>query len=161
MTKQTRHDEQYVELAAAPEAVYRYLADFTSQLDWADHVVDVERPAAGFVVGASFTTAGRTPADHRRLRITALQPPMRIAWEAEGPRGVEQLEFLLLPASDGRTSLARRVTVDAGGRLRRLLGGGARIDRLAEANRACLDRIKTAMEAAVPLDAEPGGQRGL
>jgi len=152
MPRLTRQDEQYVEVAAPPDAVYRYLADFTSQMDWAEHVVDVERPAPGFVVGATFTTAGRTPEEHRRLLITALQPPMRIAWDSHGPRGVEQIEFLLLPASNGRTSLARRVTVEAGGRLRRLLGGRQRIDRLAEENRACLDRIKAAVEASVRLE---------
>lgn len=153
MPKQMWQDEQYVEVAAPPDAVYRYLADFTSQLDWAEQVVDVERPAAGFVVGAAFTTAGRTPEDHRTLRITALQAPMRIAWESEGGQGVEQLEFLLLPASKGRTSLARRVSIDAGGRLRRLLGGRRRIERLTEENRACLDRIKRAIEASIRLEA--------
>lgn len=154
MPKQTWQDEQYIEVAAPPDAVYRYLADFTSQLDWAEHVVDVERPPAGFVVGAAFTTAGRTPEDHRTLRITALQPPMRIAWESDGgDAGHEQLEFLLLPAPKGRTSLARRVTVDAGGRLRRLLRGGRRIGRLTEENRACLERIKRAIEASIRLEA--------
>lgn len=144
-------DEQYVEVDAAPEVVFRYLADFGSQVDWAEGVVDVERPAGGFVVGAGFTTAGTSAEQHRQLRITALQSPMRIAWESRGPGGVEEWEFLLLPASGGRTSLARRVSTDRGSRLRRLLGGRRRVERLAEENRAGLERVKRAVEATTRL----------
>ncbi|MEZ4553676.1 MAG: SRPBCC family protein [Dehalococcoidia bacterium] len=149
MARRTWQDEQLIEVDAPPDAVYRYLADFGSQVDWSERVVDVERPAAGFVVGATFTTAGRTPEDHRRLRITALQSPMRIAWQAGESRSREDWEFLLLPASKGRTSLARRVTVESGGRLRWLLVEKRRAERLAAENRAGLERIKLAVEASL------------
>mgnify|MGYP000984665006 CR=1 FL=1 len=153
MPEQPWHDEQYVEVDAPPEAVYRYLADFSSRLDWADTVLDVEWPHGGFVVGAEFTTAGPAAADHRRLRITALQAPLRIAWDAEGGPGVEHWEFLLLPASRGRTTLARRVTLDPAGTVRWLLRQRRHAARLAEENRTGLDRLKSSIEAAVRLQA--------
>ncbi|MGE0228334.1 MAG: SRPBCC family protein [Dehalococcoidia bacterium] len=149
MPKRTWQHEQLIEVDAPPDAVYRYLADFGSQVDWSERVVDVERPAGGFVVGATFTTAGPATEDHRRLRITALQSPMRIAWEVGELRSREAWEFLLLPASKGRTSLARRVTIETGGRLRWLLGGKRRAERLAVENETALERIKLAIEASL------------
>jgi hypothetical protein len=145
-------DEQLIEVEAAPDAVYRYLADFGSLVDWTADVVDVERPAAGFVVGAAFTTAGRDAGAHRQLRITALQPPMRIAWESRGAGGIEEWEFLLLPAARGRTSLARRVSFARGGKVSWWLRGRKRAERLAEENRAGLERVKRAIEATVGLE---------
>lgn len=151
---QAWHDEQYTQIDAPPDAVYRYLADFTSHLDWADHVIDVERPEGGaFVVGAAFTMAGPNAEDHRTVRITALQAPMRIAWEAEGEHGTEQWEFLLLPAGKGRTTLARRVTLDPAGTLRWLLRLRRRAARMSAENEACVARIKAAVEASVRLEA--------
>lgn len=146
-------DERYIEVAAPPDAVYRYLADFTSHLDWAEHVVDVERPAGGFVVGASFTIAGATVAHHRTVRITALQSPLRISFEVDAASGREQWEFLLLPAAQGHTTLARRVTLEPAGTVRWLLTQRRRAARLTEENRAGLERIKTAIEGSIRLEA--------
>ncbi len=104
-------DEQHIEIAAAPEVIYRYLADFNRHPGWSLSVTRVEPPAGGkFIVGAEFAMSGAAPGETWACRVMALQAPMRIAWEARGKHALEQWEFLIVPSARA-TTLAQRLTV--------------------------------------------------
>jgi uncharacterized membrane protein len=139
--------EQHIEIATPPDAVYRYLADFTSHLDWSGSVIAIEPPEGGkYVVGGEFVLTGPASRDTRRARVTALQAPMRIAWEASSARVSERWEFLLLPSAAG-TTLALRLSLRTHGTLRWLLRDRWRTRRVALEQRIWLERIKAILEA--------------
>ncbi len=141
-------DEQHIEIAAPPDAIYRYLADFNSHVDWSAGVTRVDPPAGGrFVVGAEFTMAGAVPGETRTGRITALQAPMRIAWETTAERGLGQWEFLVIPVA-GATTLVQRSTLHPRNLLLWLLRDRKRARRLSIDNRTSLSRIKAIIEAS-------------
>jgi len=139
-------DEQHIEIAAPAETIYRYLADFGSQLDWSAGVTSVVLPAGGrFVVGAEFGINHAASNDGYIARITALQAPMRIAWEVTSSRAFEQREFLVIPSA-GPSTLVHRLALLPRSALRWRLRDRWRRGRVSAEHRAELARIKAIIE---------------
>jgi len=154
-------DEQHIEIAAAPEVIYRYLADFNRHPGWSLSVTRVEPPAGGkFIVGAEFAMSGAAPGETWACRVMALQAPMRIAWEARGKHTLEQWEFLIVPSASA-TTLALRLALRPDSRLRWVFRDRRGARRISAENRACLSRIKAILEAGDGREADPGAQPTL
>lgn len=145
-------DEQHIEIAAPPDAIYRYLADFTNHLAWSEVIVGIEPPADGFAVGSEFVLLGASPGDRRAARVIALQAPMRIAWHAQADHSLEEWEFLILPSASG-TTLALKLTLQPSGRLRWLVRDRRRAKRSAARNAVSLAMIKAILEDGGDIEA--------
>jgi hypothetical protein len=140
-------DEQHVEIAAPPDAIYRYLADLSNHPAWSETVVGIEPPAGeGFAVGSEFALLGERPGDRRVARVTALQAPMRVAWHVQSSRASEDWEFLILP-SGSATTLALKLTVAPRRWVRWLAHDRWRTKEMAERNALILAMIKAILEA--------------
>jgi hypothetical protein len=140
------HDEQHIEIAAPAETIYRYLADFGSHLDWSSGVVSVDLPPGGkFVVGAEFAINNATIQHGYSVKITALQVPMRVAWEASTMRALEQREFLIIPSA-GPTTLVHRLALQPRSTIMWRLRDRWSRGRLSAGHRAELVRIKAIVE---------------
>lgn len=146
-------DEQYIEVAAPTDMVFRYLADFEAHPAWSEAVLSVETPAGGdYSVGAEFGLVG-AGGKRRAARVTALQAPMRIAWAATSDDADEEWEFIVLPAK-GATTLGLRLTVQPRKALSWLLRSRWRTADLAERNRTSLAMIKAILEASLADDGD-------
>lgn len=143
-------DEQHIEIAAPPDAIYRYLADFANHLAWSETLVSIESPSDGrLVAGAELVFVGSRPEDRRAVRVTALQAPMRVAWRSKAAHTLEEWEFLIMPASASTTTLALKQTLEPQRRLRWLARDRWRTKRLAMQNAISLAMIKAILEADV------------
>ena len=141
-------DEQHIEIAAPPDVIYRYLADFANHLAWSETLTGIEPPPeARFVAGAEFAFLGERPEDRREVRVTALQAPMRVAWRSSTARAVEEWEFLIMPSSAATTTLAVRQTLEPRQRARWLARDRWRTKELARQNAVSLAMIKAIIEA--------------
>jgi hypothetical protein len=141
------HDEQHIEIGAPAEAIYRYLADFGSQLDWSSGVTSVDLPPGGhFVVGAEFQVNNAHVQHGCSVKITALQAPMRVAWDTTTPRAFQQREFLIIPSA-GPTTLVHKLALQPRSALRWRLRDRWRRSRISSAHRAELAQIKAIVEA--------------
>jgi hypothetical protein len=80
-------------------------------------------------------------------RVTALQAPMRIAWDVTSRRGVEQREFLIIPSA-GPTTLVQRLTLQPRNVLLWRLRDRWRKGRMSLEHRAELARIKAVVEGS-------------
>jgi hypothetical protein len=140
------HDEHHIEIAAPAEVIYRYLADFGSHLDWSSGVTSVDLPAGGtFVVGAEFDINNAAVEHGYSVKITALQAPMRVAWDASTPRALEQREFLIIPSA-GPTTLVHRLALQPRSTLRWRLRDRWRRHQVSSAHYEELGRIKAIVE---------------
>jgi uncharacterized protein YndB with AHSA1/START domain len=101
-----------IDIAAAPETVYRYLADFTRHSEWSMSVATLEQLTPGPIgVGTEFKSSETIPQEFVSFaKITALDAPTRIAWEATDHQVFRtEWEFEISPNAGG-THLAQRVT---------------------------------------------------
>src|SRR6476646_3420916 len=76
--------EESIDIAAPPEEVYRYLADFGRHSEWSMSVAVLEQVTPGPVgVGTEFKATETLPQDLVSFaRITALDEPTLIGWES-------------------------------------------------------------------------------
>jgi hypothetical protein len=101
---------------ASPEATYQYLVDFRRHPEWAQNLSKVIQTSRGPIgVGTTFKTQEGPPPvtlgqklrmmryfilgvlsgakTFSEAKITVLEPPRRIAWQAGVPKGVGYLSF--------------------------------------------------------------------
>ena len=105
-------NEVSIDIAAVPEKVFRYLADFSRHAEWSMSVAQIEQVTPGPPgVGTEFKASETLPQELTTFaRITALEPPTRIAWESTDHHVFRtNWEFEIRPNADG-THLTQRVT---------------------------------------------------
>jgi len=171
-----------VTIAAAPERVYAYLADFPRHREWAQSVVELveERSGDAAGVGRVYRTTERQSWQADRAprapltrgtrgttmcEVRELVPHRRIAWHAwvplPGIRHSGDFAFDLAPAASGGTRLTQTVRLhDAG--LAVLVSRLVFRQNTAKAHaqwQASLHNIKAILEeAAAPVSAGPAGR---
>src|SRR6202162_2385354 len=109
----------YTTTIKAPQAkVFEYLADISRHGEWgsADDRMKIaaEKPGAP-AVGARYQADALLNGKQNKsaVTLTALEPPTRIAFDAEDSNSVFHHEFILTPEGDG-TRVERRVTMTKG-----------------------------------------------
>lgn len=122
------HWQGSVDIAAPPERVYDYLADFPKHCEWAQTLERME-PAQPSMVGARYKTYERQAMQADRpprgplpakgfkgtteCEITELTPNRRIAWKAHPvPIGMgvhAKLAFDIAPSGDNSTRLTQTI----------------------------------------------------
>jgi len=107
-----------VHIIAQQAKVFEYLADVSRHAEWgsADDRMKISAekpgpPAVGARYNADALLNGKQ--NKSAVTITALEPPNRIAFDAEDSDSVFHHEFLLTPEGDG-TRFERRVTMTKG-----------------------------------------------
>jgi len=106
------NNEVSIDIAAPPETVYRYLADFAQHGEWSMSVTTLEQMTPGPIgVGTEFKSTETLPQTFESFaRITALDEPNRIAWESTDYQVFRtNWEFEITPNAGG-THLVQRVT---------------------------------------------------
>lgn len=101
-----------IDINAAPEKVFGYLADFARHGEWSMSVTALEQITPGPVgVGTEFQSRETLPQEFVSFaRITALEAPARIAWESTDHQVFRtNWEFEITPNAGG-THLVQRVT---------------------------------------------------
>lgn len=101
-----------IDIAASPERVFSYLADFTRHGEWSMSVNALEKITPGpIAVGTEFKSHETIPIEFDSFaRITALDAPTRIAWESTDHQVFRTVwEFEIQP-HDGGAHLTQRVT---------------------------------------------------
>lgn len=101
-----------IDIQAPPDKVYAYLSDFTRHGEWSMSVTKIEQLTPGPVrVGTEFKSTETIPIEFESFaRITALEPPARIAWESTDHQVFRtEWEFEFSPKGAG-THLVQRVT---------------------------------------------------
>ncbi len=104
-------NEVSIDIAAAPEKVYRYLADFSRHSEWSMSVTALEQMTPGQVgVGTEFRSSETLPQEFvSYAKITALEAPTRVAWESTDHQVFRtNWEFEISPNAGG-THLVQRV----------------------------------------------------
>jgi uncharacterized protein YndB with AHSA1/START domain len=109
----------YTIIIKAPQAkVFDYVADVSRHGEWgstADAMkISAEKPGPP-AVGARYRADALLNGKQNKstVVITALEPPKRVAFDAEDSNSVFHHEFLLTPEGDG-TRFERRVTMTKG-----------------------------------------------
>ena len=107
-----------VDIKAPQAKVYEYLADVARHGEWgsSDDKMQISSekpgpPAVGSRYSADALLNGRQ--NKSTVVITALEPPKRIAFDAEDSNSVFHHEFILTPQGEG-TRFERRVTMTKG-----------------------------------------------
>ncbi|HZQ08772.1 MAG TPA: SRPBCC family protein [Anaerolineae bacterium] len=101
-----------IDIAAAPEKVFRYLADFARHGEWSMSVTTLEQITPGPIgVGTEFKSSETLPQEFVSFaKITALDAPRRVAWESTDHQVFRtNWEFEISPNAGG-THLVQRVT---------------------------------------------------
>lgn len=109
------NNEVSIDIAAAPEKVFSYLADFARHGEWSMSVKTLEQMTPGPVgVGTEFKSSETIPIEFDSFaQIKALDEPKRIAWESTDHKVFRtNWEFEIIPNSKG-THLVERVTFHA------------------------------------------------
>lgn len=105
-------NEVSIDISAAPEKVFHYLADFSRHSEWSMSVAKIEQVTPGQVgVGTEFKSSETIPQEFVSFaKITALDPPTRFAWESTDHQVFRtNWEFEISPNASG-THLVQRVT---------------------------------------------------
>jgi uncharacterized protein YndB with AHSA1/START domain len=107
-----------VEVKAPPAKVFDYVADISRHGEWGsadDHMkATAEKPGAP-AVGSRYKADGllNGKPNQSTVTITALEPPTRLAFDAEDGNSVFHHEFTFTPAAGG-TRVERHVTMTKG-----------------------------------------------
>jgi uncharacterized protein YndB with AHSA1/START domain len=106
------NNEVNIDIAAPPEKVFGYLADFGRHGEWSMSVSKLEQLTPGPIgVGTEFKSNETIPIEFESFaQIKALDEPTRIAWESTDHKVFRtNWEFELTPNASG-THLTQRVT---------------------------------------------------
>ena len=105
-------NEVSVDIAAAPEKVYRYLADFARHSEWSMSVAKIEQVTPGPIgVGTEFKSSETLPQEFvSYAKITALEAPTRVAWESTDHQVFRTNWEFEISSNAGGTHLVQRVT---------------------------------------------------
>lgn len=138
-----------IEISAPPEQVFHYLSDFARHGEWSMSVASLEQITSGPIqVGAEFKSHETIPIEFDSFaRITALDEPTRIAWEATDHKVFRTVwEFEIRP-NETSTHLTQRVIFypisDMGNEFLPI-----RQPQVEPENLASLGRIKQILESA-------------
>lgn len=136
-----------IDLAAPPEKVFHYLADFTRHGEWSMSVTKLEKITPGPIkVGTEFVSHETIPIEFDSYaQIKALDEPARIAWESTDHKVFRtNWEFEISPVTGG-THLIQRVTFHAISEFgNQFLPERANV--VQEENLASLNRLKAILE---------------
>lgn len=141
--------ESTIEIAAPPDAVYSYLADFSRHPEWSTGVKEMVLVGEGpLAVGKELRATETVPARFTsRARITALEPGRRIAWEAWDGRTIRAYwVFELAPGKNGSTTLVQRARFQPTSLLGRILLAAMRRRQIPGENARSLAQIKANLE---------------
>ncbi len=108
-------NEVSVDIAAPPDEVYRYLADFGRHAEWSMSVAVLEQVTPGPVgVGTEFKATETLPQDLVSFaRITALDEPTLISWESTDYQVFRTQWSIALSPLNGGTHLVQHVRFEA------------------------------------------------
>jgi uncharacterized protein YndB with AHSA1/START domain len=162
-----------IKIQAPVETVYAYLDDFTHHPEWVKNVSKVEQLSPGPArVGTVFKTSGGPPPvapgrkaammaqflfgvlggakSYSEARITALEPPRRIAWRAGIPKGegffnLAEWGFLLEPRGSA-TALTQRFCWQPQNPTAERMVRAAGVDGLQQAVAVSLAELKRRLE---------------
>lgn len=142
-------NEVSTDIAAPIEDVYRYLADFPRHREWSHGVAELTPAGNGTIgVGAEFRASETAPFKLTTFsRLTVLDPPRRIAWEASDGRNMRVRWAFELGAKDGGTHLVQRSRWEPTSLMGRVALNLMRKRQVPKENRQSLVQIKTILEA--------------
>ena len=111
--------EESIDIAAPPDEVYRYLADFGRHAEWSMSVAMLEQVTPGPVgVGTEFKATETLPQDLVSFaRITALDEPTLIGWESTDYQVFRTRWSITLSPRNGGTHLVQHVRFEPIGTL--------------------------------------------
>jgi uncharacterized protein YndB with AHSA1/START domain len=127
--------------------VFAFVADGENGPKWRSGHIDI-RHESGSGAGAVYRQTVPGPGGRRvaaDYRVTAWQPPTRMAFEAIAGPVRPTGEYVLEEADDGATRLTFSLRAEIGG-WKRLVMGGA-VQKTMDAEMAALDRLKSVLEA--------------
>jgi hypothetical protein len=141
-------NETSIDIAAPPDQVYGYLADFARHSEWSMSVATIEQATPGPVsVGTEFKASETIPQKFASVaRITALQAPALISWESTDYRIFRTQWSFVISQQNGGTHLVQRVRFEPIGLLGNLLLLMRR-PQVPPENRHSLERIKAKLES--------------
>ncbi len=95
--------EQTVEIDAAPDAVFDYVANFERHPEWASNPLEVSVTSSGPIGESStFTSVGKLMGTHHDSnRVTEFDRPRRIGFVSEGDVGTVRNWFAFEDAGSG------------------------------------------------------------
>jgi uncharacterized protein YndB with AHSA1/START domain len=107
-----------VEVSALPSRVFDYVADVSRHGEWGsadDHMKATAEKPGPPAVGSRYKADGllNGKANQSTVTITAMEPPKRLAFDAEDSNSVFHHEFTFSPAGGG-TRVERHVTMTKG-----------------------------------------------
>jgi uncharacterized protein YndB with AHSA1/START domain len=141
--------EVSIDIEAPAEDVYRYLADFPRHREWSSAAMaELKQLTPGPVgVGTEFEAAETNPSKIVTFsRITALEPPHRVAWHAWFQELMAaDWEFEIVAKGD-RSRLVQRSTWQPGNPAMGLLHRVVRRRQIPVENQRSLERIKRTLE---------------
>ena len=139
--------ETSIDIAAPPDEVYRYLADFRRHAEWSMSVAVLEQMTPAPVgVGTEFKASETLPQELVSFaRITELEAPTLIGWESTDYQVFRTRWSLTLSPRNGGTHLLQRVRFEPIGDLGEqiLL---MRKEQVPEENQRSLGRMKAILE---------------
>jgi uncharacterized protein YndB with AHSA1/START domain len=138
-----------LDLPVPPERVYAYLVDFTRHADWSSNVKVIQLTAGETgTVGGEYEATEDVPRPMSTYaRITALEPPKRIAWEATDKRVFRTAwRFDIEPRGDG-SRLTQSVEFYPLNLFANVILYLFRTPRVEQENRASLERIRERLES--------------
>ena len=140
--------ESAIDIAAPPQRVYEYLADFPRHPEWSTGVKELVPVGKGPVaVGTELKAVEEVPARFTsHTRITALEPPQRIAWESWDGRTAKVKWAFELSSQNGRTHLVQRARVEPTSLMGRILLAAMRKRQIPKENAQSLAQIKANLE---------------
>jgi hypothetical protein len=139
--------ETSIDIAAPPDEVYRYLADFWRHSEWSMSVAKLEQLTPGPIgVGTEFKASETLPQELVSFaRITVLDPPELIGWESTDHQVFRTRWTLALSPQNGGTHLVQHVQFEPIGDFGQqiLL---MRKEQVPDENRQSLERMKNILE---------------
>src|SRR5712692_7884501 len=136
--------EVSTDIAAPAEAVYHYLSDFERHNEWSLGVAELEPVSNGPVsVGKEFKASETRPFKFTSFaRVTILEPPKRIAWEARDDRVMKVQWVFEMSSRDGTTHLVERSHWQPTNLLGTVIFNLMRKRQIPKENQQSLERIK-------------------
>jgi uncharacterized membrane protein len=146
------------DIAAPAEVVYRYLSDFERHKEWSLGVAEMEPLANGPVsVGKEFKASETTPVKFTSFaRITTLEPPERIAWEAWDNRVMKVQWAFEMSSRDGTTHLVERSQWQPTNLLGTVIFNLMRKRQIPRENQKSLGRIRAILESGTQMNLAEG-----
>ena len=147
--------ETSIDIAASPDDVYRYLADFWRHAEWSMSVAKLEQVTPGPVgVGTEFKASETLPQELVSFaRITALEKPILVGWESTDYQVFRTRWTMALSGRNGGTHLVQSVHFEPLGTLGEqiLL---MRKEQVPAENQQSLERMKNILEG----NSKPGAR---